>query len=222
MNILLDKLDFHQPWAYETFKNIIKPDHKVCIIPFAFHEDWIKDAEQWESLYNKHSGGEYLRMITPFYAYRISDDNVTLINYFTDNSHSAKEKINESNIIFFTGGFPEKTMRRLKEFDLIETLENHPGIKMGWSAGTMMQCEDYYISPDDDYPEFVYEKGLSYVKDFAVEVHYKNTESQNKSIERYMAEKGKRVYTTEPESAIIVNGNEVALLGNAKLYKGLS
>lgn len=220
MNILLDKLDFHQPWAYETFKNIIKPDHKVCIIPFAFHEDWLKNEEQWETFYNKHNGGEYLR--TPFYAYGISDDNITLINYFTDNSHSAKEKINESNIIFFIGGFPEKTMRRLKEFDLIETLENHPGIKMGWSAGTMMQCEDYYISPDDDYPEFVYEEGLSYVKDFAVEVHYKNTESQNKSIERYMAEKGKRVYTTEPESAIIVKGDEVVLLGNAKLYKGLS
>lgn len=217
MNILLDKLDFHQPWAYETFKNIIKSEHKICIIPFAFHEDWLKNEEQWETFYDKHNGGEYLR--TPFYAYGISDDNITLINYFTDDSHSAKEKINESHIIFFTGGFPEKTMRRLKEFDLIETLQNHPGIKMGWSAGTMMQCEDYYISPDDDYPEFVYEKGLSYIKDFAVEVHYKNTDSQNESIERYMAEKGKRVYTTEPESAIIVKGDEVVLLGNAKLYK---
>lgn len=219
MNILLDKLDFHQPWAYETFKNIIKSHHKISIIPFAFHEDWIKDAEQWESLYNKINGEEYLKMTTPFHAYGISDDSITLINYFTDDSHSAKEKINESHIIFFTGGFPEKTMRRLEEFNLIETLENHHGIKMGWSAGTMMQCEDYYISPDDDYPEFLYEKGLSYAKDFAVEVHYKNTESQNESIERYMAEKGKRVYTTEPKSAIIVKGDEVVLLGNAKLYK---
>lgn len=113
LNILLDKLDFNEDWAYETLKNIIKPGHKICMIPFAFHEDWIKDKYEWEKAYNKLTGEYYKNSIQPFYSYGIEDKNIILVNYFTDNSESAKEKIKASDIIFFTGGFPEKTMKRL-------------------------------------------------------------------------------------------------------------
>lgn len=219
MNILLDKLDFNGAWAFETLKNIIKPEHKICIIPFAFHEEWIKNEEEWQKFYNKVNGEHYKNMVLPFYDYGIDENNITLINYFTDSKESAKAKVYASDIIFFTGGFPDKMMDRLSEFYLINVIEQHDGIKMGWSAGAMMQCFDYYISPDDDYPEFVYKKGLKCIEDFAVEVHYKNSELQNKSIEKYICEKDKKVYTTERESAIIVDDGEVILLGNAKVYK---
>jgi peptidase E len=219
LNILLDKLDFNESWAYETFRKIIKPEHKLCVVPFAFHEDWIRNEEEWEKSYNKLNGEHYESTVAAFYTYGIDDKNITLINYFVDGVESAKAKVRESDIILFTGGFPDKMMNRLEEFDLIDIIEQHNGIIMGWSAGAMMQCSEYYISPDNDYPEFVYKKGLKCIKDFAVEVHYKNIDSQNSSIERYMREKGKIVYTTEPHSAIIVDGGVVKLLGNAKIYK---
>ena len=219
MNILSDKLDFNESWAYETLKNIIKPEHKICIIPFAYPDEWIKNKEEWEKAYNIIDGEHYQYMVEPFYTYGIDDNNITLVNYFTDSTERAKAKIHGSDIIFFTGGFPDKIMDRLSELDLINAVEEHDGIIMGWSAGAMMQCYDYYISPDEDYPEFVYKKGLRCVEDFAVEVHYKNTDAQNKSIEKYILEKGKKVYTTERQSAIIVNGSEVTLLGNAKIYQ---
>jgi peptidase E len=219
LNILLDKLDFDEAWAFETLKNIIKPEYKICIIPFAFHESWIKDKEEWEAFYNKIDGTEYVKIASPFYSYGINDTNLTLINYFSDSRDSAKAKINASNIIFFTGGFPDKTMRRLSEFDLINFVEQYKGIKMGWSAGAMMQCFDYFISPDEDSPEFVYKNGLRYIEDFAVEVHYKNTDIQNDSIKKYIFERGKIVYTTEHQSAIIVDGSNITLLGNAKIYQ---
>lgn len=219
MNILLDKLDFNESWAYETFREIIKPEHKICVIPFAFHEDWIKNKEEWEKSYNKLNGEHYKNAISAFYTYGIDDKNITLVNYFVDSLESAKEKVRESDIIFFTGGFPDRIMNRLKEFDLINIIEQHNGIIMGWSAGSMIQCLEYYISPDKDYPEFVYKNGLKCIKDFAVEVHYKNIDSQNSSIEKYIREKGKVVYTTERQSAIIVDGCEIKLLGNAKIYR---
>jgi peptidase E len=219
LNILLDKLDFNEAWAYETLKNIIKPEYKICIIPFAFHEKWIKDKEEWEELYNKIDGKEYMKIVSPFYTYGIKENNITLINYFTDSSDSSKAKINTSDIIFFTGGFPDKMMIRLLEFDLINILQQNEGIKMGWSAGAMMQCYDYFISPDEDYPEFVYKKGLRCIEDFAVQVHYKNTHTQNNSVKKYKYEKGKIVYTTEHQSAIIVDGINIILLGNAKIYQ---
>lgn len=219
MNILLDKLDFNEIWAFGTLKKIIKPEHKVCIIPFAFHEEWIKNEEEWQKSYNKLDGEYYKMLVVPFYDYGIFEKNITLIDYFTDSNESAKVKVCASDIIFFTGGYPDKITDRLSEFDLINVIEQHDGIIMGWSAGAMMQCYDYYISPDEDYPEFVYKKGLKCISDFAVEVHYKNSELQNKSIEKYIDEKGKKVYTTERQSLIIVDGSEVTLLGNAKEYK---
>lgn len=219
MNILLDGLDFNESWAYKTLKNIIKPEYKICVIPFAFHEDWIKNEAEWEKSYNKITGEHYKNIAVPFYTYGIEDNNITLINYFTDNSESAKAKINSADIVFFTGGFPDKIMSRLSELGLINTVEQHSGIIMGWSAGAMMQCSQYYISPDKDYPEFIYEKGLRCIDNFAVEVHYKNTDSQNKSIEKYIRENGKMVYTTQQQSAIIVDGDNLSLLGNAKVYQ---
>lgn len=222
MNILLDGLDFDKAWAYDTLKYIIKKDCKISIVPFSFHEDRIKNAEEWEKFYNKLNGEYYSNIVLPFLAYGIRENNISWINYFEDDKDSSKDKINTSDIIFFTGGFPDKIMSRLAEFDLINTIEHHQGIIMGWSAGTMMQCYDYYISPDKDYPKFRYEKGLNCIKDFAVEVHYKNTEVQNESIIKYINETGKKVYTTEAQSAIIVEGCKVILLGNANMYKGLN
>ena len=219
MNILLDGLDFDKGWAYESLKNIIKPEYKVTIIPFSFHEKWIKNSEEWERSYNKLNGEYYADIISPFLTYGINENEITWINYFTDNNDSAKAKIKVSDIIFFTGGLPDKIMSRLAEFDLINTIEQHEGIIMGWSAGAMIQCMDYYISPDKDYPEFIYLKGLNCIKDFAVEVHYQNTEVQNSSIEKYIGETEKKVYTTEQHSAIIVDGGKITLLGNACIYK---
>lgn len=109
-------------------------------------------------------------------------------------------------------------MKRLREFQLVNIIEEHSGIIMGWSAGAMMQCYDYYLSPDEDYPNFIYERGLKCIKDFAVEVHYKNTDFQNKSIEKFIKETGKKVYVTEASSGIIVDGSNIQLLGKARLY----
>lgn len=219
LNILLDGLDFNESWAYETLKNIIRPECKICMLPFAFNEEWIKNEEEWGAAYNKINGKYYKPSISPFYAYGIKDENINMVNYFTDNNESAREKLQSSHIIFFTGGLPDRIMKRLEEFDLIGAVEQHKGIIMGWSAGAMMQCSSYFISPDKDYPSFLYKKGLSCIKNFAVEVHYKNTSIQKASIERYMKEKGNSVYTTEPGGGIIVEDETITLLGTAKLYE---
>jgi peptidase E len=103
---------------------------------------------------------------------------------------------------------------------LLNTIEAYQGIIMGWSAGSLVQCEDYYISPDEDYPEFQRYIGLKGNKDFAVEVHYQGEPQQIESIEKYIRETGNKVYVTTSESAIIVEDRRVKLLGNAKEYRG--
>jgi len=219
MNILLDHLDFDMEYGYEYFKNIIKTEMKVTIIPFSFHEDWITDSTAWEKSYNRMSGKYYEELVKPFKSYGIDEGNIQLINYYVDDEKSAIEKIKNSNILLFTGGFPEKIMKRLNEIKLTSTIETYQGIIMGFSAGAMIQCENYYISPDEDYTEFTYEKGLKGINNFAVQVHFKCKKEEIDSIEKYMNEIVNKVYTTTGESAILVDNGKVTLLGNAKLYQ---
>lgn len=218
MNILLDKLDFNEKWAYETFKEIIAPEHKICVIPLAFHEDWITNSDDWYKAYNCTDGEFYKKIVSVFYDFGISDKNIMFINYFDDNENDLIKKISDSDIILFTGGFPEKIKKRLDELKITSSIENYKGIIMGWSAGAMVQCRDYFISPDEDYPLFQYEIGLDYISDFAVEVHFKGKDSQIQSIERYKNERNKKVFVTRENSAIIFDKGRVQLLGNVYEY----
>ncbi len=57
-------------------------------------------------------------------------------------------------------------------------------MRIGSSAGAMIQIAKYHITPDEDYNTFTYNKGLNLIKDFDIEVHYEGTEVQNKYIKR--------------------------------------
>lgn len=88
-----------------------------------------------------------------FKAYGISQDNISFVNYFEDTKKSAKQKIENADIVYFLGGLPDRMMDRIKEFDLVETFRKRNGIIMGYSAGAVIQLSEYHLSPDNDYEE---------------------------------------------------------------------
>lgn len=63
--------------------------------------------------------------------YGIKEENIKWINYFKDTIESAKVDIINSNIIFLTGGFPDKMKLRLKEFSLVNDIEDFEGVIIG-------------------------------------------------------------------------------------------
>lgn len=52
---------------------------------------------------------------------------------------------------------------------------------------------------------FSLERDTSFENDFAIEVHYKGNEAQDFSINRFHKELNKNVYTTQPNSAIMIH-----------------
>jgi peptidase E len=85
-----------------------------------------------------------------------------------------QNEIKEHNVLYFTGGRPEKLMESLIEKDLVYTLKDFSGFLVGVSAGALAFCSDCIITKDEDYPETWVIKGLGLV-DFSVEVHYDGT-----------------------------------------------
>lgn len=221
INILLEGFDVDAPWLYNELKKYIKPSHSVAIVAFSFRDSRVKALSDWNTLYSKDGGKLYNGIVGGFKAYGIAEDNIRFINYFIDTKESAKQKIKEADIVYFLGGLPDRMMERIKEFDLHNILLQHGGIVMGYSAGAVIQLEEYHLSPDEDYSDFGYYEGLPYLDNFYLEVHYEGTAVQNESIKRVLTERGKTVYATVLGSgAIMVDNGSIKLLGDVKIFEG--
>lgn len=217
VNILFSLYNFHESWAKDLVSKYINSNDKVLIVPFSF-DDNICDDNGWCNAYSKNNGRYYESIIAPFLNYGIKEENINWINYFKDTTENAKIKIKNSNIIFFTGGLPDKMMIRLKEFNLIDDIENFKGVIIGSSAGAMIQISEYHITPDEDYNIFTYNTGLNFIKDFDIEVHYEEAEIQNKYINKVLREKREKVYAITNTGGIIVDNEKIVLLGKVKTF----
>ena len=219
VNILLESYNIDSSYLKDELKRYIKPFHKVAIVAFSFRDSQVKCLDEWNSLYSKEAGAYYSSIVNPLMSYGISEDSISFINYFADSKEIAKEKIEESNIVYFLGGLPDKMMDRIYEFDLYNTLLNYKGIVMGVSAGALIQLKEYHLSPDKDYPEFVYFNGIPYVDDFYLEVHYEGTKTQDDAIDRVINERQKAVYATLCfDGAMIVENGQARTLGKVNRY----
>ena len=219
INILLESYNIDASWLYDELKNYIKPTHKVAVIALSFRESRVKSLADWNALYSKDSGRFYSGITGGFAAYGVPEENISFINYFTDTKDTAKKKIINADIVYYLGGLPDRMMERIKELDLQDALIKHNGIVMGYSAGAVIQLAEYHLSPDDDYPEFKYDKGLPYLDGFYLEVHYEGNAIQKSAIQKVLAERGKTVYATAlMKGAILVDNGTIKLLGKVKKY----
>lgn len=219
INILLDVYNIENPHLYCELKNYIKPNHSVAVIALAFRDSQVKSLADWNLLYGKENSKYYSKIVNGLAAYGISEDNIKFINYYTDSKESAAQKIISSDIIYFLGGLPDRMLDRIMELGLYHTLMKFDGIVMGYSAGALIQLAEYHLSPDDDYPEFKYCKGLPYLDNFYLQVHYEDTKAQNESIKRVISERKKTVYATDFKfSSILVDNGNIKLIGNVKTF----
>lgn len=219
MNVLLDSPNFHEEWAYERFSEFIDNTTRITIIPFAFHEEWVKDKNEWYGCYNRIDGKFYKDLVNPFFHFGVSEDNIKLINYFDNTLCDFEALLKSTDIIYFNGGFPDRTIRRLIELNLMDSINTFKGIIMGWSAGASMQSAEYYIAPDKYYKEYSRQNGLKHISEFAVQVHYSGGIEQIESIEKFIQDTGLRVYTLEKDSAVILNEGQLELIGNSKEFR---
>ncbi|WP_238859523.1 MULTISPECIES: Type 1 glutamine amidotransferase-like domain-containing protein [unclassified Clostridium] len=217
VNMLFSSYNFHESWAKDIVSKYINSNDKVLIIPFSFGENICSDND-WQNAYSKNNGRYYESIVVPFLNYGIKEENINWINYFKDTEENAKVKIKNANIIFFTGGLPDKMMLRLKKFNFIDDIENFTGVIIGSSAGAMIQISEYHITPDEDYKIFTYNTGLNLIKEFDIEVHYGETEIQNKYINKVLGEKREKVYAITNTGGIIIDNKKITLLGNIQTF----
>ena len=219
INILLDVLNFSADFLYEELKRYIHPSDKVVILAFSYRDGEVQNLRDWKILYGKSGGRYYDSMVSPFLRYGIPEDHIEWINYYTDAKSKAAEQIRNADILYLPGGMPDRMMERIDDFNLRDAILQFQGVVMGYSAGALIQLQEYHLSPDQDYPEFTYFKGLPILKDFYLEVHYEDSPAQNEAIQRVLEERRKTVYAmVADQAAIVMDGSKVNFLGDVKMF----
>ena len=219
VNVLLESYNLTEPFLIDVLKPHIKPHHYVAIVAFSFLPSQASNLEQWLTLYGKETGMFYHWLVDPLMEFGIPEENISFVNYFADTKESAAKIIQNADILYFTGGLPDAMMDRLAEFELLDILADFDGLVLGCSAGAMIKLQEYHITPDWDYPEFGYYKGLPWLRDFYVEVHYEQTDLQKECIHKVLRERGKPVYATyHDRGALLVVDGKITRLGETALF----
>ena len=214
INILLSDYGFGEGILLKKLSKYIKPNMKITVIPFSFSETEIPSIDEYNR--NSTKGGKYFELLyEQFKSFGIKYENINAIHYYDDSTSKMKKEIQEADIIFFTGGLPDKMMERLEEKKLIQTIQQYDGIVMGASAGALIQISDYFCTPDNDYDKFCLFKGLGVINkgiDFYIEVHYTGEDIIKEYSELNNIKK--RIYCIPDNAGIVCDGIEIETIGN--------
>lgn len=220
VNILLSEYSLNESWARPDIEKYIEKSNKVVIIPFSFAIKKISNNQEWQNAYGRDNGLYYPYIVKQFLDYGIAESNINWINYFTHSIPDMKTLIEESDILFLTGGLPDMAVERVVEKDLLESIKEIK-VVIGASAGALMQLKKFYVSPDEDYSKFLIFDGLGLVdEDFHIEVHYENSRIQNKYIQKILKRHCNKVLAIKQKGGIIIDNGEVKVIGEVvSFYK---
>ncbi|MDE6054089.1 MAG: peptidase S51, partial [Lachnospiraceae bacterium] len=99
-------------------------------------------------------------------------------------------------------------VERIADYGIMEALKTYKGVVMGFSADAMVQLEEYHVTPDEDYPAYCECKGLGYVKQMDIEVHFVKSEVQLQGIDKAIWSFGHKVYAIAEDGLLLVqDGN---------------
>lgn len=212
INVLLNYYNFDGEWARPYLHKIVA-NMRVLILPLAFRECQAWDNDSWLSVYGK-GGEKYDNILKPFLQYGYAEADVDWLNPFDSRNHV--EQIRNATLLFFTGGMPEKAIKRMRDLGITDTVRHFDGVVMGASAGAMLQLETYHITPDEDYDRYEVCSGLGMVKGLDLEVHYLATDLQKECTARAVKELGLPVYQMWHEGGLIVEGGSVTIMGQVE------
>ncbi len=215
-NILLNYYNFDGDWARCHLKKLFANKPRVLILPLAYRPTQAWDNESWLNIYGK-DGEKYAAIIKPFAGYGYKEGETDWLNPYDERDHLSQ--IRRAEMLFFTGGMPERALKRLDDLGLTDAVKNFDGIVAGASAGAMLQLKTYHITPDEDYPEYAIDNGLGLVEGLDLEVHYLATPLQDECAERAHREHGLPVYKMRHEGGLLINGGNITVMGDVTVCK---
>lgn len=218
VHVLMNSGEIDSKWVYPELKNKIRPTDEVCVLALSFFDD-TNNIDDWNKQFKKGMGIWYRANTDVFFRYGLKENQIHWVNYFTDSWETILNKIRYSNILMIPGGAPDLFMKRIRSLKLKKVLKEYRGLIIGYSAGAMVQLDNYHITPDRDYPDFSYQNGFGSITGFDIEVHYHASNHQKEYIQKVLSEKKCDIYAIYEDGGVIVEKNAIRMFGRVDKYE---
>ena len=124
-----------------------------------------------------------------------------------------KEKISETDLIYFTGGVPSVLVERLKKSGIRSLLGNFEGVIVGRSAGALAFCRKCVITCRRT-SEIKVIDGLGLV-DLTLKAHYKLCKDEK----LIRLSKNEEFFAVPKDSAIVYDNGKISFINNVYLFR---
>lgn len=140
-----------------------------------------------------------------------------------------KARLEDADVLFFSGGHTSHLMYWLKESGLAELLPDllKTRVYAGISAGSMVACPTLVLSSDDK--KIYYEEKFGYRNDEALNLidiyvrpHFNSLDfprARKEYLEKIAKETGKSIYALDDESALKIVDNNIEVITEGKYLK---
>lgn len=220
VNVLLSSSMIDEKWVCPWMRKILSKTDRVCIVPLSYFDEDVKTESDWNRQYEPGRGLYYPGNNDVFFPYGIKQAQIAWINPWKDTLLDMENKIRNASVLMLTGGAPEKYMKRLKKLHLKNVIKDFAGTVIGYSAGAMIQLDDYHISKDPDYDRFSWQKGLGLLSGFDVEVHFSQNKDQMEGLETVLEERHIPVYALYEDGALVCKDKKPwQCFGHTALYE---
>jgi peptidase E len=132
---------------------------------------------------------------------------------YSDTPAEITEKVNDSDLIYLTGGVASVLIERLKGKGVDRLLREYNRVVVGRSAGALVLGNKCIVSDRPKHKTRII-SGLGLV-DFNVKTHY--TSSKENEMKKLSAEM--QIYAIPARSAIVYNNGELSFIGDVYLFQ---
>lgn len=205
-SIFFSRIEIGMNNVINELKKILPQKPRVVILPWTFPVEL--DAEKLENEFFKKNEKRYNRYINSLKKIGIKEDNITILNCYSDSKEKIKKCLQESNILLLPGGNPEMLFDKVvHQTDSLYEIKYYNGIIIGESAGTELQLKRYFITAKNNfYKYFAFYDGFGVIDDpFYMDVHSINNKLYLNKLKKVAHEKKKDVYAIFDDGVIIYN-----------------
>lgn len=220
-SVFFSRIEIGMDIALTKIKSILPKKPKVVILPWTFPVEL--DANLLDNDFFKKGERRYNKYVNELKKLGINEENIKVLNCYSDSKEKIKKTLKESNVLLLPGGNPEMLFDKVvHKTEILYEIKYYKGLIIGESAGTELQLKRYFITAKNNYYKyFAFYDGFGVIDDpFYMDVHSINNKNYLNKLKKVSNETGKDVYGIFDDGVLIYDrtSREVFKYGNVKKF----
>ena len=220
-SVFFSRIEIGMDIVKTKIESILPKNPKVVILPWTFPLEI--DAQRLDNDFFRKGERRYNKYVNELKKIGVKENNIEVLNCYSDSKEKIKKSLRESNILLLPGGNPEMLFDKVvHKAEILYDIKYFKGLIIGESAGTELQLKRYFITAKNNYYKyFAFYDGFGIIDDpFYMDVHSINNKNYLNKLQKVANEKNKDVYAIFDDGVLIYNraSKDVYKFGNVKRF----